>query len=363
MEENDKQIGLQFYPDKVIQALVKELSCPKWSEEYNLVYIKNTKGNLNAIFRTFKGVAWVNCNYFFTNRPVHEHALPLDIDSYRKRNVKPGYRVCPEEYLQKLELRKYSLNTAKAYIAMFERFINYYKEAELLALNENQIRNYLQYLVQEKRSDSYINQAINSIKFYYEVVLGMPSRFYTIERPIKKERLPEVISAEDAKAMIAATGNIKHRCILSLLYSAGLRRNELIHLKLTDIDSKRMLITVKNGKGGKDRVTVLSPTILSDLRDYYKAYKPVKFLFEGAKGGTYSATSILRIVAKAAGKAGIKRKVTPHMLRHSFATHLLEAGTDLRHIQVLLGHNSSKTTEIYTHVAINSFKNIKTLLD
>lgn len=191
----------------------------------------------------------------------------------------------------------------------------------------------------------------------------MPSRFYAIERPMKRERLPEVISKQDAKAMISATQNIKHRCILSILYSAGLRRNELINLKITNIDSKRMLINIKNGKGGKDRYSLLSRSVLEDLRKYYVEYKPKKYLFEGANGGTYSSTSINKIVEKAATRAGIRKKMTPHMLRHSFATHLLEAGTDLRHIQVLLGHNSSKTTEIYTHVAINSFNNIKNLLD
>nr|WP_221408158.1 site-specific tyrosine recombinase/integron integrase [Fulvivirga imtechensis] len=325
--------------------------------------MKNTKTNLDAIFSIFKGVAWVNCSYFFPNKPIQRNEAPPDIESYRKRKLKDGYRACPEAYFQKLEVRKYALNTARTYIAMFEKFINYYNERDLIDIGEDEIRKYLQHLIREKRSDSYLNQTINSIKFYYEVVLQMPSRFYDIERPMKREKLPEVISKEDVKAMIASVYNIKHRCILALLYSAGLRRSELINLKITDIDSKRQLISVRNGKGGKDRFTLLSASILSDLRNYYKMYKPKEFLFEGATGGTYSSTSIVRIVDRAAKKAGIRRKVTPHMLRHSFATHLLEAGTDLRHIQVLLGHNSSKTTEIYTHVAINSFKNIKNLLD
>ena len=175
--------------------------------------------------------------------------------------------------------------------------------------------------------------------------------------------MPDVVSEEEAKAMIAATDNLKHKCIISILYSGGLRRNELINLKITDIDSERMVIHIRNGKGGKDRITLLSNSVLSDLRKYYIKIKPVKFLFEGSKGGHYSSSSVKKIVDKAALLAGIKKKVTPHTLRHSFATHLLEAGTDLRHIQVLLGHNSSKTTGIYTHVAIKSFKNIKKLLD
>ena len=162
--------------------------------------------------------------------------------------------------------------------------------------------------------------------------------------------------------MIECTDNIKHRCIISLLYSSGLRRGEILNLKVNDIDSKRMVIKVNCAKGNKDRVTVLSPSVLSDLRQYYKDYKPKEFLFEGQKGNQYSGASVLKIVSKSARNAGINKKVTPHMLRHSFATHLLENGTDIRHIQLLLGHSSTKTTEIYTHVANKSFKDIKDLL-
>lgn len=262
-----------------------------------------------------------------------------------------------------MEIKKYANSTVRNYVKCFEAFINQYKNEDLLALNENDIRNYLQKLVQENRSNSYINQAINAIKFYYEIVLGMPNRFYTIERPRKEYKLPKVLSKEEIKALINNTNNIKHRCIVSLLYTSGLRRSELLNLKLNDIDSKRMLIKIKQAKNNKDRLTVLSESVLDDLRIYYKAYKPKKYLFEGLDPGTkYSPSSILKIVYRAGQKAGIKETVSPHMLRHSFATHLLENGTDLRHIQILLGHNSTKTTEIYTHVATNTFMNIKDLL-
>ena len=147
------------------------------------------------------------------------------------------------------------------------------------------------------------------------------------------------------------------------MYGSGLRRSELLNLKLVDIDSKRMLIRVKDSKGNKDRYTLLSKTALEDLRIYFKDWKPREYLFEGQKGGKYSAVSVLKIVKEAAKKARIKQTVTPHVLRHSFATHLLESGVDLRQIQVLVGHGSSKTTEIYTHVATNTFKNIINPLD
>lgn len=192
--------------------------------------------------------------------------------------------------------------------------------------------------------------------------MGMPNRFYEIERPRKQKQLPKVLSKQEILDLIENTNNLKHRCIVSLLYSAGLRRSELLNLKLGDIDSKRMLITVKAAKGNKDRMTVLIPTLLNDLRAYYKKFKPKSFLFEGPRNKPYTASSVLKVISAAAGRAGIHKKVTPHMLRHSFATHLLEDGTDIRHIQLLLGHNSTKTTEIYTHVAETSFNSIKDLL-
>ncbi len=186
-----------------------------------------------------------------------------------------------------------------------------------------------------------MNQALNSIKFYYEVVLRMPNRFYAIERPRKEQKLPEVLSKDEIKLIIQNTNNIKHKCIVSLLYSSGLRRNELLNLKIKDIDSKRMMVCIRNSKGNKDRFTVLSAEVLKDLKIYYKEYRPKEYLFEGAQDGRYSASSVLNIVGSAASRSRIFKKVTPHMLRHSFATHLLENGTDIRHIQLLLGHSST----------------------
>lgn len=358
----EKQIGLKFYPDKTIQALVKQLPEVKWSEEFGMAYVKNTKSNLSRVFDDFRGAAWINCAHFFPKNKIKSNAQPFCINEYRK-SEKENIRKVPEAFLQKLELKQYSLNTAKAYVQLFEKFINYYKEHELTNIDENDIRTYLQLLVQEGKSGSYINQMVNSIKFYYEVVLGMPNRFYSIERPPKKKQLPKVISLEEVQAIIKNTNNIKHKCIVSLLYSAGLRRSELLNLKITDIDSKRMVITVRNGKGNKDRLTILSKAVLEDLRTYYKDYKPTHYLFEGQNKDKYSSESVVKIIKYATQKAGSRKKVTPHMLRHSFATHLLENGTDLRYIQVLLGHNSTRTTEIYTQVAINNIKAIKSPIE
>ena len=360
----ERCVGILFYPNKVIQALVKELPGVKWSKEYQVVYVKNNPENLNRIYEAFRGVAWINSKYFFKNKPVNTYGDGNgDISWAENRNLPEDYKKCPKEYLQKLELKKYSNSTIKTYVMAFEKFINHYKENDLSQLNENHIRDYLSTLVKKGFSNSAINQAVNAIKFYYEIVLDMPNRFYEIERPIKEHKLPKVLSKEEVLTIIDHTNNIKHRCIVSLLYSAGLRRSELINLKITDIDSKRMLIRVEDAKGNKDRYTLLSSRVLVELRNYYKKWRPHVYLFEGPGGNKYSSRSIANIIANAAEKAGIKKNVTPHMLRHSFATHLLENGTDLRNIQALLGHNSLKTTEIYTHVAASSFNKIKNLLD
>ncbi|SMD36999.1 Site-specific recombinase XerD [Reichenbachiella faecimaris] len=359
-----RYIGIKFYPDKVLQALVKDLSQIGWSNKFQMTVLPNNKENLHLICEKFKGVAWINTQHFFINRPVNHGNEKLSVDAYRKRPPKNGWRYCPEEYYQKLEIRKYSIHTARSYIGMFEKYINHFsKSQDLMSLDELDIKKYIQHLVQQSKSDSYINQALNAIKFYYEVVKGMPNRFYDVERPIKSETLPKILSQQQVLNIIENTTNLKHRCIVSLLYSSGIRRGELVALKLGDIISDRMLIRVNRGKGRKDRYTLLSETILNDLRIYFRQYRPQKYLFECKPGIQYSASSVGKVVAKAAEKARILERVTPHMLRHSFATHLLENGTDLRQIQTLLGHNSLKTTELYTHVAIKGMNTIKNPLD
>lgn len=361
--DDKKQIGIQFFPNKILEIAIKSIPGTHWSDKYSMYYVLNKKENLDIIFKTFKGIAWVNTNRFFLNKPIHQGNFNLNLDDFRKRKISSGYITCPETYLQKLELKQYARNTAKIYIAMFEKFLNHFKRENLMTINENEIREYMLILSKQNRSKSYLNQMINSIKFYYEIVQGMPNKFYALERPRKEQRLPKVISKDEVLKIISNTNNIKHKCIISLLYSAGLRRSELINLKISDIDSQRMIIRVKAAKGNKDRNTLLSVNILKDLRKYYVEWKPRVYLFEGANGGKYSSTSVSKIVKRASSILGTDKQITPHVLRHSFATHLLESGVDLRYIQTILGHNSSRTTEIYTHVATKHLRVIKNPLD
>jgi site-specific recombinase XerD len=223
---------------------------------------------------------------------------------------------------------------------------------------------FCQYLVIDRKvSASHQNQAINAIKFYYERVLGGQRKFYNLVRPNKEKALPNVLSTQEVTALLKATTNLKHRAILTTIYSSGLRIGEAINLKIKDIDSNRMQIRVEQAKGKKDRYTLLSTKTLTLLRTYIKTYRPKTHLFEGPEGGPYSARSIQVFFKERCQKAGITKKVTVHTLRHSFATHLLEKGTDLRYIQVLLGHESSKTTEIYTHMTTKGFDQIISPMD
>lgn len=358
---NEKQIGLQFYPDKVIHAMVKGIPAIKWSKEFSMAYMLNTKSNIDLIFSTFRGVAWVNGKYFFGNATGFNEEM-ITLSDFRNRVQKNGVKYCPKEFYDTLELKMYSFATAKSYIYHFENFINYF-QLDYNLLSEKEIHSYLIMKQRQGVSKSSLNLIINSIKFYYEVVMGMPNRFYSINRPNKEHKLPTVLALEEVENLIRAAGNIKHKCIISLLYSAGLRRSELINLQLADIDSKRLLINIKQSKGNKDRVSLLSERLLIDLRTYYKKYRPKNYLFEGPTGLPYTGSSINKLIKRAASVAGIKKNVSAHTLRHSFATHLLENGTDLRSIQVLLGHNSSQTTEIYTHIATNHIHKIKSPID
>jgi site-specific recombinase XerD len=275
-----------------------------------------------------------------------------------------NYRTCPDAMVQKLEVMRYSPKTIETYRQLFEEFINYYPGKEIDDITEEEIINYVRYLVKGRGiGSSYQNQAINAIKFYYEKVKGGQRKFYQLERPIKDQKLPTVLSVEEVQAMIKATDNLKHKTMIMVCYSAGLRLSELLNLRLTDVDSNRMQISIRGGKGKKDRYTLLSEKLLPLLRAYYKQYKPKEFLFEGNDGGQYGERSIQNVVQDALRNAKIKKRASVHTLRHSFATHLLESGTDLRYIQSLLGHGSSKTTEIYTHVTSKALSGIRSPLD
>ena len=269
-----------------------------------------------------------------------------------------------KRYHNLLTQKRYSKSTVKTYTHYFTRFLYKIRNYNPENISAEQINRYILHLIKtEKISSSRQNQIINAIKFYYEKVLGRTTEYYFIERPKKIKILPKIISEGEVERIINAIDNLKHKAMITLLYSAGLRISELLNLKLGDIDSKRNVVIVQNSKGNKDRISLLSEKVLVLLRKYYLEHKPKVFLFEGQNGGKYSAESLRKVLKKAGEKSKIAKHVTPHTLRHSFATHLLERGTDLRYIQTLLGHNSSKTTERYTWVTKKGFEKLKSPLD
>ena len=263
-----------------------------------------------------------------------------------------------------LRLKNYSPNTIHNYQNNFLRFLHRFPHHKPSSITKSEILQYLvQYRSEQNWSATIQNQKINAIKFFYEKVLGKPREVYELPRAKKPFRLPSVFAEEEIKKIILAAENIKHRSMLCLAYAGGLRVSEITNIKIADIDSKRMVINIRQSKGRKDRQVMLSQKLLELLREYFKQYKPKQYLFEGQAGGRYSPRSVQEVIQYAKRKSGIKKKGSIHALRHSFATHLFESGTDLISIKELLGHSSLNTTAIYTHVSKKHLSKIQSPLD
>ena len=353
-----------FNYDTTLIEAVKQLPGIRWSATQKSWYQQFAQFHLEEALEKLKKVAAINysaCKQATpTNSPGTRQAHKASIVKYPHRESTD----LPMGFLEKLAQKRYSPNTIKTYTAYFKDFQHHFQDRDLTQLTKEDINAYLLHLIEEKNiSSSQQNQRINSIKFYYEKVLGRPTEYFTIDRPRKEKILPDVLSKEEIGAMMRSTTNIKHKCIIALIYSCGLRRSELIGLKLSDLDSKRLLIKIRQAKGKKDRYVQLTERALAMLRRYYREEKPSIWLFEGVPTKPYSTSSVSNIVKAAAQKAGIKKRVYPHILRHSYATHHLEQGTDLRYIQEWMGHASSKTTEIYTHVSKTDFNKFKNPMD
>lgn len=265
------------------------------------------------------------------------------------------------KFKEYLKYKRYSENTIRVYLSMIDIFFNYHSGRLPDSINQDDILNFNRdYILKNHFSFNYQNQMISALKLFFQETENIQLNLSSFERPRRSKPLPVVLSKMEVQRLLQSVDNIKHKAILSLIYSGGLRVGEAINMKLTDIDSERGLIHIKNAKGRKDRMVSLSPQLLKLLREYAKEYRPRKYLFNGQNSQQYSNTSIAKILKRAQAKAGIKKKIKVHTLRHSFATHLLEKGIDIRYIQDMLGHKDPKTTMIYTHVSerkINTFIN------
>lgn len=360
------------YNQRIIDA-IKTLPGRRWNEESRNWYLPKRQFNLVAFLSKLNPMAEVNYSALEAF-DEGSHYGPKGEGYPPKKKKNPGQKLqlskpkpnveLPAQYYEILIRKRYSPNTIKTYVCYMKSFMEEFHDCKLESISTQQINDYILKLIRTKGiSPSQQNQRINAIKFYYEKVLGQDKLVLSIERPREGRELPRVLSEEEVISILRNIDNLKHKSIISTIYSAGLRRSELINLRKQDVLYDRKMIFIRGSKGKKDRNTILSDLLAILLQKYLLEYKPNYWLFEGVNRNRYSATSIAKILNRAAAKAGIDKRVTPHMLRHSFATHLLEHGVDIRYIQEILGHDSSKTTEIYTHISTNAFEKISSPLD
>jgi site-specific recombinase XerD len=268
------------------------------------------------------------------------------------------------KYESKLILKNYSERTVEVYLSGLNVFITYLKENEVQNVTPKTLESFFRYAqIELKYGYSMMKQLLASVKFLYNEVLNEPIDFEFNIKMKKPSIIPEVLSVQEVERFLNTFSNLKHKAIFTLCYSAGLRLGEILNIKISDIDSDRMQIRIQQAKGKKDRYSILSPKVLELLRSYVTEYKPKEYLFEGQNGGKYSSASVQQLMRRHRKKAGIRKKATPHTLRHSFATHLLDNGTDIRFIQELLGHKHISTTQIYTHVSTRNLKDVKSPIE
>jgi integrase/recombinase XerD len=329
--KGENRIAVYFEKNAGLIARIKKIDGARWSQQKMAWHIPDTEEN----------------RVRFKITPL-AHTIPSEEALVQMAKFK-----------QWMRSKRYSESTITTYSEALKSFLVFFREKPTAEISNVDVIIYNNdYILKNNLSASYQNQTINAIKLFFKIIHDSKMVTEELHRPKNAKTLPNVLSKEEAFKLIDLTSNLKHKTLLALIYSAGLRISEAINMKITDIDSQRMLIHVKNAKGKKDRYTLLSNKVLGLLKEYYTIYKPKTYLFEGQYGEQYSSRSAQAVLHQSAKKAGITKQITLHTLRHSFATHLLENGTDLRYIQDLLGHSSPKTTMIYTHVSSTSLKNI-----
>lgn len=339
----DGQIEISVDYSKDVIEKIRLIPGRKWIDERKTWSLPDD----NRSFKALTAIFGKQVEKFTFGSPYEENNLEL----------------CLKKIRDEMRIRGFSNKTIKAYVLHFKSYAIYNNNFQQFDLES--IKHYLLYLRDIKEcSIAHLSQAISSLKFFYCQMSKISEVDFYITYPKKEKRLPNVLSKAEIELIFSAVSNIKHRAMLMLAYSAGLRVSEIASLRLEDINKERGLIRIIQSKGHKDRYTLLSEKMILQLREYYKEYRPEAWLFPGEDKSKHITTRTIQTVfSDACRKAGISRSVTIHSLRHSFATHLLESGVDLRYIQELLGHQSSKTTEIYTHVSNKNLSMIRNPLD
>ena len=384
--DSGMRVALKFPSDEEIVNIVRTLPGATWDKSMNYWHIAESKDINAKIVKELIGVAKIELRSGKTRKLIekvreirernsvglfhrgHVSHLSAGFSSESDINDQKLSKTALddiERYRSWLNSYRYPLTTVRTYTSMMVTFLRFVSPREASECNtDDLVRMVNEYILPRGLSYSFQNQLISSVKKFYKEICREVIDPGEFSRPRTRHKLPNVLSKEEVKKILSAPMNEKHRAILSIIYGCGLRRSEVITLEPEDIDRDRMLLSVRQSKGFKDRVVPVSAKLVEMIDLYVSRYRPVVYLFEGQyQGSRYSAASIEKVFRMSCEKAGIKKNITLHGLRHSYATHLLEAGTDLRYIQELLGHKSSRTTEIYTHVTEKSIQKIRTPFD
>ncbi len=375
--DTHEYLGL-FCKNNIINKEIRKVPEVKWSHKYLCWYIPFEKKCLMDACAQLKPFATINLEELKSYLQKRNKAITSENSLLKKeidirRLTKSGLSkliisnenmMAYKEMLKILHLKAYSKNTISLYAGELMVLLKMLDSVPVNTLSVSQLQSYILWLLKKKNySESKIHTVINALKFYFEQVLHKDKMFFEIPRPKKPSKLPSVLSKNEIKKLINSKANPKHKTILMLAYATGARVSEIASLTINDIDSNRMVVNFRNAKGKKDRQVMLSEKLLIQLREYYKIYKPKHYLFEGTDGGKYSERSVQQIFSSAKELTHNKRSGGIHSMRHTFATHLLESGTDIKIIQELLGHNDLRTTERYTHVCLKNVSNLQSPLD
>jgi len=360
LHKGQAQIAIRFDFDTSVKAHIKELDGVVWSQTHKTFYILKTSENKKKVYDHLR-----NHNYYIDysalEEDISEKVVPL-----KNKNIVLSLQsqVYLDRYIGHLQGKRLSESTLKTYGNFMLLFLNFIDDIPMQAVGKAEVDNFMEKVIAARSySISSHRQCVSALKYFAELFIESPLDVSQLKRPKKDYLLPTVLSKQEILALLQATRNLKHRAILALLYSSGLRIGELLAMELRDIDFDRRQVLIKKGKGRKDRNVLLAITMEPLLLNYIHTYKPNRYFVEGRGGTHYSATSIRHFLKRSCKDAGIRKRVTPHTLRHSYATHMLENGIDLRYIQVLLGHAKPETTMIYTHVTQKDLLKISSPLD
>jgi integrase/recombinase XerD len=369
------RVSLRYEYDRELIGITRQLPDARWSSRMGCWHISDSKDIIGLLLGAFHGKAYIDYSAIW-KRPFSDghgsesgsgKILPTrkDIEGSVLGALSDKGKSDISRYRRWMEASRYPESTVQTYISMMEKFLRFVSPKEASeCTSEDLIRMVDEYIIPKGLSYSFQNQMISAVKKFYKHVYKSVIDPGALERPRSRHRLPNVLSKEEVRRIFDVLTNEKHRMMLSILYACGLRRSELLHLQLTDVERERKLLRVRQSKGFKDRLIPLSGRTIEMLDAYIAHYRPRRYLFEGQWAGEmYSTTSLEKVLKNACDKAGLAREISLHWLRHSYATHLLEAGTDLRYIQELLGHKSSRTTEIYTHVTTSTLQKIRSPFD